>query len=137
MADPEFHAAGEERVNAFLIEEAYLFKHYFEEDEVFAELAQYYDDYEYRFEVPAFRLADVRSILGRHGYALVVVDAVEEFAVAKRKYTNHPEILFSNSVYHQGKDKFNCFVMKDREAVTDAVNAGARHLPETSLTLDI
>lgn len=133
---PEFHRAGTQRINAFEVDGRYLFKHFFEDDAVFSELRRYYSPYDYRFEVPADRIAHVRSVLDEHGYALVDVEAFEAFAVVKRKYTDHPRQLFKESVFHRSLGNFNCFVMKDREAVEAAVTAGARRLDETDLEPD-
>lgn len=130
-----FHRAGSERINAFPVGETYLFKHYFDDEEVFGELQRYYDEYEYRFEVPDSRLEHVSDFLDRHGYALVAVDEVEEFAVVKRKYTDHPRVLFKGSVFHRSQGNFNCFVMKDRDAFQQALGAGATPLLETDLDL--
>lgn len=130
-----FHRAGDERINAFRRDETYLFKHYFDDDDVFAELKRYYNQYDYRFEVPESRFAHVRDVLERHGYALIEVDEVEEFAVIKRKYTDHPRVLFKGSVLHRSLGNFNCFVMKDREAFQQALSAGAQPLLETDLEL--
>ncbi len=132
-----FHRAGDERINAFPTGDTYLFKHYFDDDEVFGELKRYYNDYEYRFEVPDGRYEHVKDFLDRHGYALVEVEEIEEFAVVKRKYTDHPRVLFKGSVLHRGLGNFNCFVMKDREAFQKALDAGARPLLETDLELAV
>lgn len=131
-----FHRAGRTRINAFHVGEAYLFRHYFEDDAVFEQLKRYYSPYDYRFEVPEPRFGRVQRLLDEHGYALTKVDDPEPFAVVKRKYTAHPKVLFSGSVYHRSLGGFNCFVMKDREAVEEAVAQGARPLAETDLKLE-
>jgi hypothetical protein len=131
---PEFRRASRERINVFRVEDTYLFKHYVDED-AFAEIERYYEEYEYRFEVPADRFAFVRRVLEDHDYAPVVVEDVEPFAVLKRKYTDHPDALFRDSVYHLSRGNFNCFVMKTREAAEDAVDRGAIPLEERDLDL--
>jgi hypothetical protein len=132
-----FHQAGRTRINAFQLGEVYLFRHYFEDDDVFDQLKRYYSVYDYRFEVPESRFGRVQRLLDEHGYALAKVPDPEPFAVVKRKYTEHPTVLFRGSVFHRSLDQFNCFVMKDREAVDDAVSQGARRLSETELTLEL
>jgi len=132
MAD--FRRASRERINVFRIDETHLFKHYVSE-EAFAEIDRYYEEYDYRFEVPADRFAYVREILEAHDYAPVVIEDPEPFAVVKRKYTNHPDALFKDAVYQRGLGKFNCFVMKTREAAERAVERGARPLAEMDLEL--
>lgn len=124
----EFHRAGHERVNVFPVEERYLFKHYFEGEDVFDRLKQYYNNQQYRFEVPPSDFENLQEFLVSHGYALVVVDAVEEFVVVVRKYTQHPENIFKDSVMHRSTGDFNCFLMTDQEAVDRAIDAGAIRL---------
>ena len=125
-----FVPAGAERVNVFAVGEAYLFKHYFEGDEVFDELRQYYNHSQYRFEVPEPDFERVRLFLEDRGYALAVVDDIEPFAVVVRKYTAHPDNIFKGSVLHRSVDDFNLFVMTDRDAMEEAVEAGATPLAE-------
>ncbi len=132
-----FHQAGRTRINAFQVEDAYWFRHYFDDEDVFDALKQYYSSYDYRFEVPDSRFGRVERVLDEHGYSLAKVSDPEPFAVVKRKYTDHPKILFKGSVLHRGLGQFNCFVMKDQEAVEDALEAGARRLSETELSLEI
>jgi len=67
----------------------------------------------------------------------VVVDDVAPFAVVKRKYTNHPDVLFKQAVFHRSVDGFNCFVMTDRDAVERAVSSGATPLVDTDLELSV
>ncbi|MFB6354515.1 MAG: hypothetical protein ABEJ92_10570 [Halobacteriales archaeon] len=132
-----FHRAGRTRINAFHVGEAYLFRHYFEDDDVFDDLKRYYSPYDYRFEVPETRFGRVQRLLDEHGFALTEVADAEPFAVVKRKYTDHPSVLFEGAVLQRSLGRFNCFVMRDREAVADAVEAGARPLAETDLTLEL
>lgn len=127
---PDFRRASRERINVFRVSDAFLFKHYVSES-AFSELNRYYDDYEYRFEVPPDRFVFVRSLLREHGYAPVVQEDHEPFAVLKRKYTNHPEVLFEKSVYQRDLGNFNCFIMKDRTAVEEAIDSGAIPIEET------
>lgn len=126
----EFVPAGTERVNVFVVEDVHLFKHYFEGDEVFDELRRYYNNADYRFEVPADDFERIRRFLADRGYGLVVVEDLEPFAVVVRKYTAHPENIFKGSVLHRSVGDYNLFVMTDREAVAEAVEAGAVPLAE-------
>lgn len=131
-----FHRAGRERINVFPIDGEFRFRHYVEDD-AFAELSRYYRRYDYRFQVPAERLDEVRSILDRYGYDPIVVEDAEPYTVVKRKYSNHPTVLFSASVLHRSLDRFNCFVLKDRESVETAVREGATPIAETDLDVPV
>lgn len=48
----DFHRAGDERINVFEVDETCLFKHYFDGKGVFNHLRRYYNNQQYRFEVP-------------------------------------------------------------------------------------
>lgn len=130
--------AGQEdrvQVNAFRVGDTLLFAHYFEEDAVFEKLQPYYEHYDHRFEVPAGRIPEIRDFLEGRGYDLVTVEEPEEFAVAVRKFTDHPSVVFDASVIETGTQRYNVFLMESREAVAKAVERGARPLPATDLTL--
>ena len=126
-----FHRASHERVNVFIVDETYLFKHYFDGEEVFDGLKRYYNNQQYRFEVPGGAFEDLQEFLAEQGYGLVVVDVPEEFAVVVRKYTAHPEGIFKQSVIQRSVDGHNCFLLTDRDAVQQAVADGAIRLAET------
>ena len=128
----EFRRAGDEQVNVFEVDEMFLFKHYFDGENVFDRLKRYYNSQHYRFEVPAGAFEDLRLFLAEHGYGLVVVDAVAEFAVVVKKYTQHPENIFNGSVIHRSVDGYNCFLMADQAAVDRATREGAIRLTETA-----
>jgi len=132
MAD--FRRASRERINVFSVGDTYLFKHYVSED-AFAEINRYYEEYDHRFEVPGDRFGFVEETLEKHDYAPVVVENPEPFAVLKRKYTNHPDVLFQDSVYQRGLGAFNCFVMNTHEAAGRAADRGARPLAEADVDL--
>lgn len=127
-----FHRAGRERVNVFPVAGSFRFRHYLSEA-AFTELRRYYRRYDYRFEVPTGRLDEVLSILERHGYDPVVVEDLAAFTVVKRKYSAHPDVIFSSAVAHRGVGRFNCFLLKDRESVEAAVEGGAIPFGETDL----
>jgi hypothetical protein len=128
-----FRRAGQEQVNVFEVDETYLFKHYFDGEEVFDRLKQYYNNQQYRFEVPPDEFEDLQSFLAEYGYGLVVVDAIEEFVVVVEKYTTHPENIFKASVIHRSVDGYNCFLMTDQTAVEQATREHAARLTETEL----
>jgi len=123
-----------QKVNVFPIEEVYLFKHYFEGDEVFDRLKPYYNNSQYRFEVPTGQFDTLRSFLSEQGYELEVVDAVEKYVVVVEQYTAHPENVFEESVLQRTTAGHNCFLMTDKYAVARAVPEGATRLADTDVT---
>lgn len=129
----EVRRAGREQINVFEVDGTYLFKHYFEGAAVFQRLEGYYNNQQYRFEVPPERFADLREFLDAHGYELTVVDFVEEFVVAVEQYTAHPDDIFKSSVMQRAVEGYNCFLLTDQPAVEQAVGDGAIRLTETPL----
>jgi hypothetical protein len=129
----EFRRASHDRVNVFEVDGTYLFKHYFEGEDVFDRLEPYYNNQGYRFEVPEDAFPGLRTFLADNGYGLVVVDAVEEFVVAVRQYTAHPDNIFKESVVQRRTGDYNCFLMTDQDAVAAAVADGATRLTATDL----
>jgi len=128
-----FRRAGQEQVNVFEVDETYLFKHYFDGDEVFDRLKQYYNNQQYRFELPPDEFEDLQSFLAKYGYGLVVVNAIKEFVVVVEKYTIHPENIFKESVIQRSVNDHNCFLMTDQAAVEQATQERATRLTETDL----
>lgn len=126
-----------ERINAFEIDDTYLFKHYFDQDDVFAELRRYYNESEYRFEVPADALTEVQALLEDCFVELTVVDDVEPFCVVKCKYTDHPDVLFKASVLQREQSDYNVFLMTDQLSVEQAVNNGATRVADTNLEIEL
>jgi hypothetical protein len=128
-----FRRAGNEQVNVFDVDGLYLFKHYFEGDDVFDQLKPYYNNQQYRFEIPPKDFNWLRVFLDGHGYGLVVVDALNAFVVVVTKYTDHPDNIFKASVIQRSVDDYNYFLMTDQVAVEQAVHEGAARLTDTDL----
>jgi hypothetical protein len=128
-----FRRAGKEQVNVFEVDEMFLFKQYFDGEEVFDRLKQYYNNQHYRFEVPPDDFETLRSFLIEHGYGLVVVDAIKEFVIVVKKYSAHPENIFKQSVIQRSIDDYNCFLMTDQVAVEQAVSDKATRFTETDI----
>lgn len=131
----EFTRASEERIHAFPIGDEFLFKHYFEEEEIFEYLKRFYNSSEYRFEVPAEQYPDVGEYLGDYGYGLVTVEDYDKYVVVVEKYTEHPDNVFKEAVYHEGDSGYNFFLMKDRAAAEQAVHNGATLVLDTDLVV--
>lgn len=124
-------------INAFKVEDAdlYVFSQYFEQDDVFHELREWYDSEEYRFEVPASEINRLESFLGEYFYDLnrVAPDEIEPFCVVKEKYTDHADIL-RNSVYHTSRGGNTIFVMQDRLSAEQAAEQDATPLDDSDIS---
>ena len=122
-----------EQVNLFRVEDRYLFKQYFDQDTVFTALRDYYNQDDYRFEVPPDVVEEVKQVLREHMFEPVVVDAPAEFCVVYPKYTDHPDVLFKTAVLQRSKRDKHLFLLKDQLSVEQAVNNGATRLADTDL----
>lgn len=111
-----------EPINVFAVYDRYLFKHYFERDVVFAALCQYYNEDDYRFEVPQDAVDDLREILEEHFYEPVMIRGLESFCVVYPKYSEHPSVLFKASILQRSKGEQHVFLMKDQVSVEKAIN---------------
>ena len=127
---PSFDVDRQE-IAVFTLDDAYVFKQYFEQDDLFADLREYYNDDAYRFEVPEKDFEAIADRLNEHFYEPVVVDDVEPFCVVKRKYTDHPDVLFKTAVAKRATGDHTVFLLKDRLSVEQAVEQGATRLEET------
>lgn len=126
-----------EQINAFVIDDTYLFKHFFDRDEVFDALRPYYNESAYRFEVPAEEFSEVQDRLDDQFVDLTVVDDPDRFCVVKRRYTDHPDVLFKASVLQRERQDYTVFLMKDQLSVEQAVNTGATRLAESDVSVDL
>ncbi|MFB6303395.1 MAG: hypothetical protein ABEH78_11125 [Haloferacaceae archaeon] len=129
---PPTGGAETERVNVFPVGDRYLFRHYFDEA-VFDLVRRYYDNREYRFDVPARRFDPLRASLADRGYDLRVVDVLDPYAVVVRKYREHPENVFNAAVIQRHTADYNVFVLRDKRSVALAVKQGATRLVDTDL----
>ena len=124
-------------INVFLVDGKYLFKHYFEWDDLFASLRQYYNQTAYRFEVSTDAFNEVRTLLEDRYFDVTVVDNPERFCVLREKYTEHPKVLFKASVLQREHKDYNVFLMKDQLSVEQAVNNGATRLADSDVDVKL
>ena len=132
---PEFDVTTE-RITVFHVGDEYLFTHYFDREDVFDELREYYDRSAYRFTVPDDEFGAVREFLETEYFEPVVVDDPEPYCVVKEKYTEHADIL-RNSVAHWERDDHLFFLMKDELSVREAVEHGATRIDETEFVVGL
>lgn len=125
-----------ERITVFRIGEDYLFAHYFEREDLFEELREYYNEEAYRFEIPAEKFDAVRDRLAEEYHELVVADELEPYCVVIEKYSEHADIL-RDSVVHWERRNHHIFLMKDELAVQEAIEAGAKPLEGTDFVIGL
>lgn len=129
-------ARSRDPIYVFEIGSEYLFSHYFYRSDTFSELRMYYNDDEYRFEIPDNDFPRVLELLEQDHYEPIRVEDIAAFAVVKEQSTEHKDIL-RNSVVNESRDGYNFFVMKSPQAVTEAVEQGATRLKATDLVLGL
>lgn len=89
---PSFDVETEE-IPAFDLGDTYLFKTYFDEDQLFNQLKKYYNNDKYRFEVPESDLGQVKQTLDDFFYELAIEDGIEDYCVVAEKGADSSEIL--------------------------------------------
>lgn len=100
-----------ENFNVFEVEEMYLFKQYFDRDEVFKELRPYYNADFHRFEISQDDFDDVDELLDQHFYSTNVVSEPERFCVVYPEEGDVPDVLFIASVLQQRTGDHLLFLM--------------------------
>lgn len=124
-------------VYVFSLDRDYVFKRYFGENELFEALSEFYDNDEYRFEVPEREWNEVADTLRDYGYDPEVVEDVEAFVVVKEEYTKHADIL-KDSVENWTRRGYNFFLMKNPLSIERAVQEhGATPATETDLAVGV
>jgi hypothetical protein len=124
-----------EEITAFEFGGRYIFKQYFDNDDLFQELEQYYKSDKYRFEVPEGELSEVRQVLDNYFYELEIADSIEEYCVVQQKEADSSTIL-RNAVLSQRQGNHDIFLMKDKLSVRQAVEQGASHGKKSDLEIE-
>jgi hypothetical protein len=125
-----------EPVHLFRAGNEYLFSAYIDNELVFAELREHYEETEYRFEVPVDALETVREQLVEAGFEPIEVTALEPYCVVIERYDEHAAIL-RQSVATWERRGHRFFLLPDKLAVTDAVDRGATRLEETEFVVGL
>jgi hypothetical protein len=124
-----------EEITAFELDGRYIFKQYFDNDDLFQELEHYYNSDNYRFEVPDWELSEVRQILDNYFYELETVDNIADYCVVQPKEADSSTI-HRNAVASQRHGNHDIFLMKDKLSVRQAVEQGAFHSEKSDLKME-
>jgi len=119
-----------EEITAFDTGDRYIFKSYFDEDQLFQQLEKYYDSDKYRFEIPYEDIEEVRQLLDEYFYELKTTDRLEDYSVVVPAETDSSDIL-RNSVMQKHRRQNEILVMKDKLSVKQAEEKGAVYLEES------
>lgn len=112
-----------EPITVFRVDDEYLFSHYFDREDTFADIKEYYNDEAYRFKVPADEFDPVRQRLEDAHYEPHVVEDLDPYCVVIDKYDEHAAIL-RESVATWERRGHRFFLMQDDLAVKEALEQG-------------
>lgn len=121
-----------EEIIAFEIGDRYIFKTYFDENQLFKQLKLYYDEDKYRFEIPDSYLGQVRQTLEKYYYELEVVDSVEDYCIVMNMKSKSANTL-RNSVMRNHRRQQEILVMKDNSSKKQAVEKDAITLEKSEV----
>lgn len=112
-------------INIFKLGNTFVFKQFFDDRALFAQLGGYYNNAKYRFEIPPADLKNVQDMLQAAGYDVEVIENLKDFVVSIGKFQKHKQIL-KNSVEVEEVDEEKVFLMRDKESVEMALSQGAK-----------
>jgi hypothetical protein len=119
-----------ERINIFKIGKLWCFKHFFDDREIFGDMADYYHRETYRFELENVAERNkVIAYLEDKGFEPVPIEDTAEYTVKIDKFKKYAPIL-RDSVDSTESGKDRVFVMKDLAAVEEALTRGAEKVKE-------
>jgi len=125
-----------ESITVFRVDDEYLFSYYFDRDDIFGDLKEYYNDEAYRFEVPVDEFDSVRQRLEDAHYEPRVVEDLDPYCVVIDKYDEHAAIL-RESVATWERRGHRFFLLKDDLAVKEALERGAERVAETDFVVGL
>lgn len=123
-------------IRVFELDRRLVFKHYFEEDDLFDELREHYVPERYRFEVPTRAWEAVATTLREHGHEPVVVDDPEAHCVVIGQYEPHAEIL-RDAVATWTRHEHRFFLLPSPLAVEQAIERGATPVADSEFEAGI
>jgi hypothetical protein len=113
------------KITLFKIGKLWVFKHFFDNKEVFRALAESYSEDKFRFEFKTFGARNqALKVLDRAGFDYELVEDLRPFVVKISRYSKYAPLL-KNSISHMETAEWRIFLMKDLAAVEEAVRLGA------------
>jgi hypothetical protein len=114
------------RITVFKVGKHWIFKHFFDDKEIFRELADHYDKDSYRF---LFKTIGERNaalkFLEMRGFDIDLVEDLRGYVVKLPRRSKYAPVL-KNSVAQIESTEWRIFLMKDLAAVEEAVRMGAK-----------
>ena len=114
------------RINVFKVGKLWLFKHFFDNRELFEALLDHYDKDLYRFEFKSIGARNnALKLLERNGFDYDLVENLQGYVVRLPKFAKYAQVL-KNSVATKETATERIFLMKDLAAVEEAVGLDAK-----------
>ncbi len=126
MPDAPLPAAPKKSITIIKAGHHWLFKHFFEDQSIFKELADYYDKDGYRFvlRTPGERNL-VQKLLERRGFEVILTERSRGYVVKISRQSRYASLL-KNSLTMIETDEWRVFLMKDQASVREALHQGAK-----------
>jgi hypothetical protein len=124
---PEFDVKRKRtRINVFKIGKIYVFKHFFDDKEIFKGLVDFYNSDSYRFEMKnaGARNKVMKFLDMKCGFDVYLIEDSAGFMVKISRDKKYAGIL-RNSVDFKETMDTRIFIMKDMAAVEEAISLGA------------
>jgi hypothetical protein len=124
---PEFNVQKKRnRINVFKIGKIYVFKHFFDDKEIFKGLVDFYNSELFRFEMKnaGARNKVMKFLDMKGGFDVYIIEDPADFMVKIGKDKKYAGIL-RNSVDFRETNDARIFIMKDIAAVEEAISLGA------------
>ena len=126
MKPSTFDAVGRRtKINVFKIGRIWTFKHFFGDKEIFKDLADHYNQDNWRFEfVTEFERDEAIKKLEPRGFDFFVVEDLAGYVVSLDRSSKYAPVL-KNSIEHGETREERIFLMKDLASVEEALVLGA------------
>ncbi len=124
---PEFNVKRKRnRINIFKIGKIYVFKHFFDDKEIFKGLVDFYISESYRFEMKnaGVRNKVMKFLDMKGGFDVYLIEDPADFMVKIGKDKKYAGILRNSVDFKETRDT-RIFIMKDMAAVEEAISLGA------------
>ena len=114
------------KITLFKLGKLWVFKHFFEDKEMFKALAEFYNDDKFRFEFKTFgERNNALKTLERNGFDYELVENLTPFVVKLSRYDKYAPLL-KNSIAYMETSDWRIFLMKDSASAEEAVRMGAK-----------
>ncbi len=114
-------------INVFKLDKIYIFKHFFDDKEIFKDLVDFYNSELFRFEMESAgaRNKVMKTLYMKYGFDANYVENPADYTVMIGKDKKYAQILKDSVDFKETKDA-RIFIMKDLAAVEDALSLGAK-----------